>query len=38
MRTVNVHKAKTHLARLIDAAHPGETILLAKDGKPLAQP
>jgi len=33
-RIVNVHQAKTHLSRLIDAAHGGETILLAKAGKP----
>ncbi len=34
MRTVNVHEAKTQFSRLIDAAHAGETILVAKDGKP----
>jgi prevent-host-death family protein len=37
MRTVNVHEAKTRFSRLIDAAHAGETILLAKDGKPWAR-
>jgi|LakMenEpi03Aug12_release.lakeMendotaPanAssembly.Ray.scaffolds.fasta_scaffold136761_2 antitoxin (DNA-binding transcriptional repressor) of toxin-antitoxin stability system len=37
MRTVNVHKAKTHFSRLIDASHAGETILVAKDGKPWAR-
>jgi prevent-host-death family protein len=37
MRTVNVHEAKTQFSRLIDAAHAGETILLAKDGKPWAR-
>ena len=37
MRTVNVHEAKTHFSRLIDAAHGGETILVAKDGKPWAR-
>jgi len=36
-RIVNVHQAKTHLSRLIDAAHGGETILLAKAGKPWAR-
>jgi len=35
-RVVNVHQAKTHLSRLIDDAHAGETILLAKAGKPWA--
>jgi antitoxin (DNA-binding transcriptional repressor) of toxin-antitoxin stability system len=34
MHTVNVHEAKTQFSRLIDAAHAGETILVAKDGKP----
>jgi prevent-host-death family protein len=34
---VNVHQAKIHLSRLIDAAHGGETILLAKAGKPWAR-
>jgi len=33
-RTVNVHQAKTHFSRLIDAVHAGETIIVAKDGKP----
>jgi prevent-host-death family protein len=37
MRTVNVHEAKTHFSRLIDAAHAGETILVAKGGKPWAR-
>ena len=34
---VNVHEAKTQFSRLIDAAHAGETILVAKDGKPWAR-
>lgn len=37
MRMVNVHEAKTHLSRLIDEAHAGETIVLAKAGKPWAR-
>jgi prevent-host-death family protein len=37
MRTVNVHEAKTQFSRLIDAAHAGETTLVAKDGKPWAR-
>ena len=36
-RVVHVHQAKTHLSRLIDDAHAGETILLAKAGKPWAR-
>lgn len=37
MQIVNVHQAKTHLSRLIDDAHAGETIVLAKAGKPWAR-
>jgi len=37
MRLVNVHQAKTNLSRLIDLAHAGETIVLAKAGKPWAR-
>lgn len=37
MRTVNVHEAKTHFSRLIDAAHAGETIVVAKGGRPWAR-
>jgi prevent-host-death family protein len=36
-RTVNVHDAKTHFSRLIDAAHAGETIVVAKGGRPWAR-
>ena len=34
---VNVHQAKTQSSRLIDAAHAGETNVVAKDGKPWAR-
>jgi prevent-host-death family protein len=34
---VNVHEAKTHLSRLIERAHQGEEIILAKAGKPYAR-
>ena len=34
---VNVHQAKTHLSRLLDQAHAGEEIILAKAGKPYAR-
>ena len=36
-RIVNVHEAKTHFSRLIDAAHAGETIMVAKGGRPWAR-
>lgn len=34
---VNVHDAKTHFSRLLDQAHAGEEIILAKAGKPYAR-
>lgn len=34
---VNVHEAKTHLSRLIDQAHEGQEIVLAKAGVPWAR-
>ena len=37
MKTVNVHEAKTQLSRLIDRAHQGEEIVIAKAGKPYAR-
>jgi prevent-host-death family protein len=36
-KTVNVHEAKTHLSRLLERAHAGEEIMLAKAGKPYAR-
>jgi prevent-host-death family protein len=37
MRTVNIHQAKTHLSRLVEAAANGETVIIAQAGKPLAR-
>ena len=37
MRVVNLHEAKTHLSRLVDAAANGEPFIIAKAGKPLAK-
>lgn len=34
---VNVHEAKTHLSRLLDQAHAGQEIILAKGGRPYAR-
>lgn len=34
---INVHEAKTHLSRLLERAHRGEEIILAKAGKPYAR-
>jgi prevent-host-death family protein len=37
MKVINVQEAKTHLSRLIEEAVGGESILLAKHGKPLVK-
>ena len=37
MTTVNVHEAKTHLSRLLEAVAAGEEIIIAKAGKPIAK-
>lgn len=37
MTMVNMHEAKTNLSHFADRAHAGETIVLAKRGKPHAQ-
>ncbi|ODT86311.1 MAG: prevent-host-death protein [Sphingobium sp. SCN 64-10] len=37
METVNIHDAKTHLSRLVDRAARGETVVIAKAGKPVAK-
>jgi len=34
---VNVHEAKTHFSKLLERAHGGEEIVLAKAGKPYAR-
>lgn len=36
-RTVNIHEAKTHLSRLLEDVQAGETIVIAKAGKPVAE-
>lgn len=36
-KTFNVHEAKTHFSRLIDRAHAGEEIIVAKAGVPYAK-
>jgi len=37
VRTVNIHEAKTHLSRLVEAAAKGEPFIIAKAGKPLVK-
>lgn len=36
-QVINVHEAKTHFSRLLELAHAGQEIILAKAGKPYAR-
>jgi prevent-host-death family protein len=36
-RIVNVHEAKTHFSRLLEEAHQGHEIIVAKAGRPYAR-
>lgn len=36
-RTVNVHEAKTHLSRLLEAVERGEDVVIARAGRPVAR-
>jgi prevent-host-death family protein len=37
MTTINIHKAKTQLSRLVDEAANGKSFIIAKAGRPLVQ-
>ena len=37
MRTVNMHVAKRHLSRLVEAAANGEPFIIARAGKPVVK-
>ena len=37
MHQVNIHEAKTHLSRLVDMAAQGQTVIIARAGKPIAK-
>ena len=37
MESVNIHRAKTHLSRLLDRVAAGEEIIIARNGKPVAK-
>ena len=37
MTIVNIHEAKTHFSKLVDRAHKGEEIIVAKGDKPWAR-
>jgi prevent-host-death family protein len=34
---VNIYEAKTRLSELVDQAHRGETVIIAKAGTPMAK-
>jgi prevent-host-death family protein len=34
---INVHEAKTHFSKLLERAHGGQEVILAKAGKPYAR-
>lgn len=34
--TVNIHDAKTHLSKLLERVEAGETVTIARAGKPIA--
>lgn len=36
-RPVSVHEAKTHLSRLLARVSSGETVVIARGGKPVAR-
>lgn len=37
MRVVNLHEARTHLSRLVEAAANGEPFVIAQAGKPVVK-
>jgi prevent-host-death family protein len=37
MKTVNIHEAKTTLSALLAAVEEGEQVVIARNGKPIAQ-
>lgn len=37
LKMVNVHEAKTHLSKLLEFAHAGGEVTIAKAGKPYAK-
>jgi len=36
MQVVNIHEAKTHLSRLLEAIERGEEVIIARAGQPVA--
>ncbi len=36
MKTFNIYEAKTHFSKLLDLVDKGERVVIAKNGKPIA--
>jgi len=37
METVNIHEAKTHLSRILERVAHGQSIVIARAGRPVAR-
>ena len=37
MTMINIHKAKTHLSRLVEDVAAGKEVIIARDGRPAAR-
>lgn len=37
MKIVNIHEAKTHLSRLVEAVARGDEVVIARNGRPIAR-
>ena len=37
MSMVNIHEAKTHLSKLVEQVEQGESVIIARAGKPVAR-
>ncbi|MCG8480757.1 MAG: type II toxin-antitoxin system prevent-host-death family antitoxin [Spirochaetales bacterium] len=37
MKIVNTHEAKTHLSRILEEVEHGETYIISRNGKPVAE-
>ena len=37
MKTINIHRAKTHLSKLVEQAAQGDAFVIAKAGKPMVR-
>jgi prevent-host-death family protein len=37
MQAINIHEAKTHLSRIVERVARGESVVIAKAGKPMVK-